>query len=139
MDESQDDNEQHNLYKALGGSKDTSAEKDNDDDDSNNNSNHKSDLKVQLSLNVRAVQINRPWLNLDILKLNNFKIPGEQSGSWSTGELSSKNKGSFPMLSTQMIVAKDFNFTATKHSQTVNGSTDVSLYAWLHVNLQNAS
>jgi len=120
------------LYNALGGSQDPDTEKHTDGDDHNYNT--KRHLTFQLSLNVRAVRINRPWLNLNALSLQNFKIPGD--GIWSTGELSSKNKGSFSLLSTQMIVAKDLNVTVKKDSQTKvtkNGPLNVSLYGCILV------
>lgn len=62
---------------------------------------------VKISFKVRSVQINRPWLNLATLKIDKYTIPGFGPGSWSTGELTSSNQGSFPLLSTQVIVAKD--------------------------------
>ena len=76
--------------------------------------NKQSDVKI--SFKVRAVQINRPWLDLSILENRNFTINGEDPGSWSTGELDAGNKGLFPLLTTQMIVARDI---------TVNASTEM--------------
>ena len=61
---------------------------------------------VNILLKVRAVEINRPWLDLSILD-KNYTICDENTGSWSTGELSAKNDGRFALLSTRMIVAKD--------------------------------
>ena len=68
---------------------------------------------VNISFKVRTVQINRPWLDTSILKNRNYTINGEDPGSWSTGELDADNNGSFPLLSTQMIVAKDITVTAS--------------------------
>ena len=68
---------------------------------------------VKISFKVRAVQINRPWLDLSVLNNKTYKIYGEDPGSWSTGELDANNKGSFPLLSTQMIVASDIKVTAS--------------------------
>ena len=70
--------------------------------------NKQSDVKI--SFKVRAVQINRPWLDLSVL---NYTVSSERTGSWSTGELSADNKGTFPLLSTQMIVARDITVTAS--------------------------
>ena len=75
---------------------------------------------VKISFKVRSVQINRPWLNLATLKIENYTIPGFGPGSWSTGELASSNQGSFPLLSTQVIVAKDIKVTADKFSKEVS-------------------
>lgn len=68
---------------------------------------------VKISLKVCAVQIKRPWLDMSVLHEKYFKIPGENPGSWSTGELDSSNNGSFPMFATQMIVAKDISVTTS--------------------------
>ena len=65
---------------------------------------------VKISFKVRAVQINRPWLDLSN---TNYTIDGEKPQNWSTGELNADNKGWFPLCSTQMIVAKDITVTAS--------------------------
>ena len=70
--------------------------------------NKQSDVKI--SFKIRAVQITRPWLDLSVL---NYTVSSERTGSWSTGELSADNKGTFPLLSTQMIVARDITVTAS--------------------------
>jgi len=75
---------------------------------------------IEISFKVRAVQISRRWLDLAALKLKKYTIPGLRTGDWSTGELSTSNKGSFPLLSTQMIVAKDVKVTASKFSESVS-------------------
>ena len=74
---------------------------------------------LNLSFKVRSVQINRPWLDLSALKVQNYNIPGEKAGSWSTGEVNSKNDGSLPLISTQMIVARDITVTASKFNQEI--------------------
>jgi len=48
---------------------------------------------------------------MSLLHNENFKIPGERPGSWSTGVLDKYNTGSFPLLSTEIIVAKDVTVT----------------------------
>ena len=73
--------------------------------------NKRSDFEIKFK--VRAVQISRPWLDLSILRNKNYTISGEDSGSWSTGELNADNKGSFPLYITQIIVAKDITVTAS--------------------------
>ena len=72
---------------------------------------------VKINLKVRSVQINRPWIDFSALNIHNWRIPGVESGAWSTGVLDSSNNGSFPLLSTQMIIAKDITITGTKFSQ----------------------
>jgi len=74
---------------------------------------------MKLSFKVRTAQINRPWLNLSALDVENYKIPGEKAGAWSTGNLDSKNKGSLPLISTQMVVAKDITVTSSKFNQEI--------------------
>ena len=72
---------------------------------------------VKIDLKVRSVQINRPWIDLSALNIHDWTIPGVKSGSWSTGVIDTSNNGSFPLLSTQMIMAKDITITGTKFSQ----------------------
>ena len=77
------------------------------------------DIKT-ITLKVRSVQINRPWIDLKPLRNKQWKIPGDGQGSWSTGVLDGGNNGSFPLLSTHMIVAKDIAVTASKSSKEIN-------------------
>ena len=74
---------------------------------------------VKIHLKVRSVQINRPWIDLSALKIQNWGIPGEGPGAWSTGVLDSSNDGSFPLLSTRMIVAKDITITSSSFSKEI--------------------
>ena len=104
------------MYKKLGGPVNTYY-----------NLNKHNDVKI--TFKVRAVLINRPWLDLSILKNKNYEIYGEDSDSWSTGELDANNNGSFPLLSTQMIVAKDITVTAStkiEHSTIADACSLVS-------------
>ncbi len=75
------------------------------------------DLKIHLK--VRSVQINRPWIDLSALKIQNWRIPGEGPGAWSTGVLDNSNNGSFPLLSTRMIVVRDITVTASSFSKEI--------------------
>ena len=77
---------------------------------------------VKISFKVRSVEINRPWLDPSALKVEKWRLPGLSPGAWSTGVLDSSNKGSFPLLTTQMIVAKDITVTAAKFSREVTDS-----------------
>ena len=74
---------------------------------------------VKINLKVRSVQIGRPWIDLSVLEHRNWRIPGEGSNFWSTGVLDSSNKGTFPLLSTEMIVAKDISVTATEFTEEI--------------------
>ena len=76
---------------------------------------------IKISAKVRDVQINRPWLNRAVMDLDNFSVPGyDTPGSWSTGEVSSSNKGAMPMISTKLIVAKEIKVTADKFSKEIS-------------------
>ena len=74
---------------------------------------------VKIDLKVRSVQINRPWIDLSALKIQDWRIPGERPGAWSTGVLDSNNNGSFPLLSTRMIVARKITVTASSFSKEI--------------------
>ena len=124
MDPHSDDDYQHMKYRKLGGIEGTSSnfisllqpggeEKTIDIGDSQD---------VKINLKVRSVQIDRSWIDLSALKLQEWKIPGEEPSSWSTGLLESSNSGSFPLLSTEMIVAKDITVTATKFSKEISNT-----------------
>lgn len=64
--------------------------------------------KYTFSFKIRKVTINRPWMDLNFLKHKKITIRGLEDGAWSTGELDDeKNNGSFPMLPTHFVVAKD--------------------------------
>ena len=88
------------MYEKLGGSVNTY-----------DSLNKRSDVKI--TFKVRAVQIDRPWFDPSILENENYTIPGERSGSWSNGKLDASNNGSFPLYSTQIIVARDIKVTAS--------------------------
>ena len=68
---------------------------------------------VEITFKVRAVLISRDWLDLSLLKNKSCTISGVDPGSWSTEELDAKNNGSFPLLITQIIVARDLTVTAS--------------------------
>ena len=77
---------------------------------------------VKITFQVRSVQINRPWFDPSVFALQKYVVPGVGPGSWSTGVLDSSNKGVFPLLTTQLIVAKDITITADKFSKEVTDS-----------------
>ena len=77
---------------------------------------------VKLTFKVRSVEINRPWLDPSALKVQKWVVPGLAPGAWSTGVLDKSNTGSFPLLTTQLIVAKDIKVTADKFSQEITDS-----------------
>jgi len=66
---------------------------------------------VKISFKVRKAEIKRPWFDMSLLHNENFKIRKEASGPWSTGKLDKNNTGSFPLLITDIIVAKDITVT----------------------------
>ncbi len=133
MDPQDDDENQCRLYQMLGGKPNTPLDLGVDQPTLNpDNFLHirgegvqekKVDIgdtqDVKIHLKVRSVQINRPWIDLSALKIQNWGIPGEGPGAWSTGVLDSSNDGSFPLLSTRMIVAKDITITSSSFSKEI--------------------
>ena len=94
-----------------------------------------SDLKI--SFKVRKVIIQRPWLEPSVLEYSTLGIEELDKGSWSNGKLDKSNEGSFPLLPTDCIVAKDvviqansFSDTFEKHfsEQSEHASTKVRYY-----------
>ena len=91
-----------------------------------------SDLKV--SFKIRKVLINRPWLDPTILHYQTLGIMGLPPGSWSSGQLNSKtNKGSFPLLPTAMVVAKDIEISVKSFSETVEAKLNETSHGSLKV------
>ena len=120
-----DDDHQYRKYKALGGIENTSLnfitlQQPDGETSVEKNIEIGDSQDVKIYLKVRSVQIDRPWIDLSALKLQKWRIPGERPDCWSTGVLDSSNNGSFPLLSTEMIVAKDITVTATKFSEEIN-------------------
>jgi len=119
-----EDDVQYQYYLKLGGSASVSAgfisvgAKGSGKTETVATTEHSTNIKIYAK--VRSVQINRPWLEPAVMKLQNYTVPGFGPGSWSTGNLDSKNKGSFPMLSTQLIVAKEIKVTADSFSKEVS-------------------
>ena len=74
---------------------------------------------IKISFKVRSVQINRLWVSPTALRIQKWEVPGLAPGAWSTGVLDSSNNGLFPLLTTQIIVAKDITVTAAKFSQEI--------------------
>ena len=121
---SDDDDHQYRMYKTLGGIENaTSTFISLQQPDGESSVEKKIEIgdsqDVKINVKVRSVQIDRPWIDLSALKHQNWRIPGERSDFWSTGVLESSNSGSFPLLSTEMIVAKDISVTATKFSEEI--------------------
>ena len=65
------------------------------------------------SFEVKKVAINRPWMDTNLFQYTNVGIKGLKAGSWSSGELDAeKNNGSFPLLPTHFLVAKNIRISA---------------------------
>ena len=80
-----------------------------------------SDLKI--AFKVRKVLIQRPWLEPNLFRYPTIGIKGLNNSSWSSGELNSKtNKGTFPLLPTAMVVAKDVVISARSFSDAASSS-----------------
>ena len=73
--------------------------------------------ELKISFKVRKVDIERPWLNLDILKHPNLGIKSFKKGEWSTGLLNLReNPGVFPLLPTACVVAKNVKVSSVAFS-----------------------
>lgn len=78
---------------------------------------------LQISFKVRKVLIERPWMEPNILQYTTLGIKEMKPAQWSTGSLNAKtNKGSFPLLPTACIVAKDVVIHADSFSDTFKKS-----------------
>ena len=76
--------------------------------------------ELKISFKVHKVLIQRPWMDPAILHYQSLGIMGLEPGTWSTGELNFEtNKGSFPLLPTAMVVAKDVEISAKSFSKAV--------------------
>ena len=74
---------------------------------------------LKISFKIRKVSIRRPWFETAILQYPTIGIKGMPAGKWSTGELDpSKNKGDFPLLPTDMVLAKDIEIHADSFTET---------------------
>jgi len=122
--EDSEDQSQYNIYKKLGGCGGMLLPFFHMSEDKTEEIISTDSKIIKISLKVCPVRINRPWLNLSTLTIKPFTIPGFDPGTWSTGELNFNNKGIFPMLSTQLIVAKDITITTVKFSKEVQQVSD---------------
>ena len=118
---SDDDDHQYRKYKNLGGIESASSsfislQQPGDEGSVEKNIEIGDSKDVKINLKVRSVQIDRPWIDLSALEYQKWKIPGEGPDFWSSGVLHDSNNGSFPLISTEMIVARDITATATKFS-----------------------
>ena len=90
-----------------------------------------SDLTISFS--VRKVNVNRPWLDRTILEYPTLGIRELPKYEWSNGSLNPKtNKGTFPLLPTAFIVAKDvtisnFQMSTAQSSDYKKTKTDASM------------
>jgi hypothetical protein len=90
-----------------------------------------SDLTISFS--VRKVNINRPWLDRTLLEYPTLGIRELPRYKWSNGSLNAKtNKGSFPLLPTAFIVARDvtisnFQMSTAQNSAYKKTKTDASM------------
>ena len=92
--------------------------------------------QLKISFRVRKVTIQRPWMDPAILHYPILGIKGLESSAWWTGEMDSHtNEGSFPLLPTAMIVAKDIKIHAASFSDPVSEKfSEMSVHASAKVN-----
>ncbi|MCP9934816.1 hypothetical protein KBZ08_12920 [Cyanobium sp. Candia 9D4] len=72
----------------------------------------------RVSFKFLRVEIVRPWLDLSMLSLPGWSIPGLPAGYYSNGEFSD-NTGIFPLLPTAFIVARDIDIKGSISGQEV--------------------
>ena len=78
---------------------------------------------LKISFKLRKVLIHRPWFEPTILQYPTLGIKGLQPGSWSSGELNvTSNKGTFPLLPTAFVCAKDVIIGASSYSEAAEKS-----------------
>ena len=76
--------------------------------------------KLKISFKIRKVLIQRSWMDPTIMQYPTIEIKGLDPGTWSTGSLiPEENLGTFPLLPTAMIVAKDIEISADELNQTL--------------------
>lgn len=66
---------------------------------------------LRISFGFQRVQIVRPWLQSMLLHMGSWSQPGQKRNGYSTGSIED-NTGSFPLLPTAMLVARDVEVTA---------------------------
>ena len=70
---------------------------------------------LKLSFQLHKVAIDRPWMDMDLLKYTNIGIRGLKAGSWSNGKRNViDNDGQFPLLPTHFLVARNVEISASK-------------------------
>ena len=72
---------------------------------------------IKISFKCKTVEIVREWLDTSVLHYENITLAGMKAGQWSTGVMEPTNQGSFPLLLTTFVVAKDISVTATRFSE----------------------
>mmetsp|Transcript_13433 Transcript_13433/g.20257 ORF Transcript_13433/g.20257 Transcript_13433/m.20257 type:complete len:541 (+) Transcript_13433:23-1645(+) len=66
---------------------------------------------ISISMRIAKVKVERPWLDLGLLRYSPLAIQGLVAGSWSTGE--ADPQAMFPLLPTAFIVARDVYLSST--------------------------
>lgn len=73
---------------------------------------------LTISFRFCRVDIRRPWLNVILLEMKGWKINGQPAGILSNGQ-SIDNLGSFPLLPSSFIVARDLVISGTEDNSGV--------------------
>lgn len=96
-----------------------------------NSSLTKKGSNFSLTFKVRKVIINRSWMDPSLLLYTTIGIKGIPVGAWSSGELSAtQNHGTFPLVPTAYVVAKDVTLKAESYSDYAEQSfKDMSAHA----------
>lgn len=71
----------------------------------------KKSMIKKIKFKFMTVQLNRPWLNLDLFEMKGWYLEGQNIGYVSTGETSGNN-GIFPLYPTTFLLATDLEVEA---------------------------
>jgi len=67
---------------------------------------------LRLDMELRRVSINRPWLDLSLLTLSRWSLPGRAPGSLSDGVVDSGRPGLLKWIPIDLIAIRDLQITA---------------------------
>ena len=74
---------------------------------------------IKIAFEFASLEISRPWLDEEVLKLEGLHLRGLHIGGWSTGELSTDNDGVMPLVTDTIILARNIEISSTKFSKEV--------------------
>ena len=79
---------------------------------------------ISISFKIKTVEIHRPWMETALFDYRAITLASAAAGQWSAGEMSPSNKGSFTLLPTSMVLARDIVVTTTDFSSSTKDVLD---------------